>query len=427
MKRSLCLALCPVVLWILLWYDPPDRAALDFPKSAVYIAQVAEINGVGENTSLVVRDVTDETGRKVCDRLLVYAAANNRNQPGSCSFPDLKIGNIISIHGDVKSLREPGNPGQFNEKIYYHSLGIEARFYASECTVINEQTDSIANALRAVRLCLREVFFSALPEREAGIITAMVLGEKSGLEDEVRELYRENGIAHVLAISGLHISLIGFGLFALLRKTILPMQAAAVVTGVVLFLYGELTGFPVATRRAVIMTIILLIARLIGERFDRLNALALAALLELVTHPDSLYQSGFLLSYGTVLGIILFVDEFRILPCGPEHSVRRLLFSAASGSLGITLVTLPILVQCYHDVAVFSVVVNMIWLPFMSVVLGVSLLAGGVGVICVTVSRFLLGIVYDLLRAVQTLCEWIRRIPVHLIIVGNRSLAGILL
>ena len=73
-------------------------------------------------------------------------------------------------------------------------------------------------------------FLLCCDEKTAGIVSAMVLGDKSGLSDEVKQLYQENGIAHVLAISGLHISLIGASLFFVLRKYFMPMQGAAVVT-----------------------------------------------------------------------------------------------------------------------------------------------------------------------------------------------------
>lgn len=121
----------------------------------------------------------------------------------------------------------------------------------------------------------------------------MVLGDKSGLSDEVKQLYQENGIAHVLAISGLHISLIGASLFFVLRKYFMPMQGAAVVTMVLLFLYGILTGFSISTQRAVIMMGCMLLARLAGRHYDGLSALSFSAICQLLIHPMVLFQTGF--------------------------------------------------------------------------------------------------------------------------------------
>lgn len=88
------------------------------------------------------------------------------------------------------------------------------------------------------------------------------------------------------------------------------MQGAAVVTMVLLFLYGILTGFSISTQRAVIMMGCMLLARLAGRHYDGLSALSFSAICQLLIHPMVLFQTGFLLSYGTVLGIYVFVDVF---------------------------------------------------------------------------------------------------------------------
>ncbi len=425
-RRPLCCILVFIILWILGFYKPiyTDTGPPDADKVRL-TASVEVIVISDEKYELTVCDVVTEEGKKYCDKLKLFSGNNNKSKREDEPLPDLKIGNTISFYGTIKSFRPPGNPGQFNEQAYYRSQGIDARCFVSDIRVVDDNEDKIANALYKVRGLFRDAFYKLLPDKEAGIITAMVLGEKQGLDEEVKELYRENGIAHILAISGLHISMIGMGLFFILRKTFFSLKISAVITGMILLLYGQLTGFPIATRRAFTMTVILLIAKFVGERFDRLNALALAAIIELITHPESLYQSGFLLSYGTVLGIILFVSEFERITIGDERSIRQAVFSVISGSMGVSFVTLPIIIQNYHEVPVFSVLVNTLLLPMMSMLLGMSLFGGAVYIVISFAGRFFFGIVYYILQVYHGLCETVSSISFSSVIIGHRSAVSI--
>ena len=428
LRRPLPFMLCGLILWIVCWYDPPDASA--WPKEeqkAELTAQVEELTSYGDNLHLLVKDVTTPDGVRVCDRLVLYASSEKTSSEKCPDFFSLKIGNIIQFYGTVRPFQKPGNPGQCNEIEYYHSLGIDARMFVTSVTVIRDGVDAVAMALYKVRRFFCDAFYRLLPEREAGIVTAMVLGEKSGLTEEVKELYRENGIAHLLAISGLHISMIGMGLFFLLRKCLIPMHVSAIVTGMVLFLYGQLTGFPLSTRRSVLMMLVLLTAKVIGERYDRMNAWALTAIIELLIHPSFLFQTGFLLSYGTVGGILLFVGRLQALKLTEENSLRQVVYTFVSGSLGVFFVTLPILIQSYHEVPVYSVIVNAILLPFMGLLLGASLIGGGLTLVWGLAARFVFGIVYYILQCYRIVCEWVCLLPRHAWIIGHRSTVSVIL
>ena len=110
----------------------------------------------------------------------------------------------------------------------------------------------------------------------------------------------------MLVISGLHVTLLAAGLFFFLRSYIMPMRQAVVVTVLFLFMYGQFTGFEVATARAVLMMCCVLFARYTGRCYDALSALSFGGIITLVSEPVQLFQCGFLLSYTSVFGIVLF-------------------------------------------------------------------------------------------------------------------------
>ena len=451
MRRPLCVVLVALITCIIIFYKP-DKSfdkSIDQKNITLY-ACVDEILGTSEINAIIVKDVVREhdsdrsemyfnknipsedsiesaakEGAFFCEKLKVYPGKSFSGD--SLTMSDIGVGNILRLTGNVVSPERPGNPGQFDEQVYFRSQGLDASLFLQKYEVIDDKEDGIAMLLYRVRCFLAGAFAAVVPEREAGILSAMLLGEKSGLDDEVRELYTETGIAHILAISGLHISMIGMGLFAFLRRFVMPMRWAVIVTGIMLFLYGMLSGFSIATRRAVIMTMLVLIARLIGERYDRINALALAAIVELLIHPASLFLPGFLLSYGTVAGIALFVDELKGIMSGDDRSIRYKLFTVVSGSVGVTVVTLPIMVQCYHEIPVFSVIVNIILLPLMTYILATAVLGGVIAYISSFISGFILGTSYYILRLYQLVCDIVTAIPLHRMVVGHRSVVSVVI
>ena len=140
-------------------------------------------------------------------------------------------------------------------------------------------------------------------KEDAGIFEAMLLGEKDNLEDKVKIRYQMAGIIHILAISGLHISVLGIGFFDLLKRAGFGNVSAGMVVLSVLLQYGILTGESVSAMRAVGMFLLAVGARIAGRTYDLLTALAVSAILLLLDAPANLYNSGFWLSFGAVAGL----------------------------------------------------------------------------------------------------------------------------
>jgi len=191
----------------------------------------------------------------------------------------------------------------------------------------------------------------------------MLLGEKGTLDEEIKGLYQRNGIAHILAISGLHISMIGMGLYQLLRKTGLKIKLSAMLASVIIVLYGMMTGFAVSAIRAIAMFLLQMLAQILGRTYDRITALAVAAVLVLVEQPLYIYHSGFQFSFLCVLGISL------ILPVlGNVRKGKKLLEGIA-----MMAVTLPVYLGVFYQIPVYSMFLNFIVLPMMSILMGAGI------------------------------------------------------
>ena len=156
--------------------------------------------------------------------------------------------------------------------------------------------------LRFRKYCSR-ILEQYCEKEDSSIYKAVLLGDTSFMEADTLDLYRSSGIAHLLAVSGQHLSLIGGGIYLLLRKTIGGFKAAGILGGSFVISYGIFTGSGGSAVRAVLMICCLWLAAERGRTYDSLSALGFAALSLLGKNPYLIFHSGFQLSFSAVLAI----------------------------------------------------------------------------------------------------------------------------
>lgn len=315
------------------------------------------------------------------------------------------IGSIVTVQGTFTAFSDATNPGEFDAAEYYGTLGLAGSLTEGVVIGISEDYSALHEGLFCLRKYYRDRIFSVFPEKEASIMSAMLLGDKSELDSEIQKLYQENGIIHILSISGLHITLIGMSIYKLLRCVGLPVWAAAPAGNVILLLYGIMTGMSISACRAIGMFLIRMLAEIVGRTYDMLTAVGIMAVVLVVSEPLHLQNAGFLLSFGAIAGIGVLcpvikklwetraaVEERRLyeerllvrcLRNLGRQSAKALGESFVSG-LSVTLMTLPIQLWFYYEVPVYTVLLNVIILPFMPFVMlsGLAaLMIPGAGVI----------------------------------------------
>lgn len=343
-----------------------------------------------------------------------------------CDWADKPILDAsVLVQGDFYAFSEAANPGEFDYGTYYRSMGYAGRL--RDLAAVKQRADGpqIREGLYRLRCFWEKRLYQIFPEKEAGIMSAILLGDKSDLDEETKELYQRNGIIHILSISGLHITFIGMGICRLLKKLRLPSAAAAVAGGVILVLYGMMTGLGISVCRAIGMYLIRMLAQLAGRTYDMLTALGVTGALLVLWHPAWVGHMGFLLSLGSVLGVGAMLpalagrtDEGR---SGPERYVegvwrRRLaegrkflqkgLREGFLAGFAITVTTLPIQLWFSYEIPVYSVFLNLLVLPFMGL-----LMTTGFGVMLVPGLEALKTVDVLILAGYERLCRGAEKLP----------------
>ncbi len=356
-------------------------------------------------------------------------------------YEELLPGDRIAVSGEVVFWDPASNPGQFDLQSYYACRNTLCVLSRAQIRVVERGAMSPARALCLARRRLGAIFERILEERQAKTMEAICLGERALLSQEWKQLYQEGGIAHILAISGLHISLIGMCLYRLLRRLGAPFALCCAVSGGAVALYVGMTGAAVPAVRALIMFAFWLGAQLSGRKYDMTTAAAAAAVLLLFADARNLTQSSFLLSFGAVLTIALLVPcvqksvrkaaELRargvFLSGGAKgRSVSVLLSGAKGRSVSVLfsggalwLGTLPITLYFFYQAAPWSILLNLAVVPLMPLLMLCGFSAAAAGLVSLPLGTFLAAPAHYLLALFEFLCHLKEGLPLPLWVAGR--------
>ncbi len=375
---------------------------------------------------------------------VIYVAAADDSKGHSykiqcyLSSPDSalpSIGEYVEIGGKVKSFSAPTNPGEFDSRLYYSTLKISYRLTNAEVLRRTGTADRYREALFKLRIFLEKALDASLKEEDSSIMKAMLLGDKAYMDEEIRDMYKSSGIMHILAVSGLHISLIGMGLYELLKRLIrgiarsipsgtvfggyglirLENALPAFIAVAFMYSYGVMCGMGSSSFRAICMFALRMAAPVVGRTYDILSALALAGILLLLDQPLFLYNSGFLFSFGAVIGAAvlspgievpyltkLLIDRGLLNPGEfGGREIRRMRFAddkttpvqkltgkivmGLKSGIAIMIATLPVYSLYYYTYPVHSLLLNLFVIPLMGglMVLGITVMLTGSAAILV--------------------------------------------
>ena len=343
----------------------------DLKENTVIVqGKIYKIENTALGTNIYLKGLEVENGEKSVSVKRIFVNTEK--------IPNVKIGNIIKVRGKLRQFEEAANKGNFDSRKYYLSLGFYGKIEAGTIEIINSDYSGIRQGLyelrmeiieRLEKLCSDNNGIFSIINNKNGIIGAIILGDKTDLDSDIKELYSVSGIAHILAISGLHISFIGMAIYRLLRRRFRFLFSAAVSIPVVLS-FGIMSGFGISTIRAIIMFILKIIGEVLGRKYDAITAISLAGLVLLVQNPFVVCNSGFQMSFGAIIAIVL------IFPIVEEIlNTDNKIIKVISANFTISLVMNPILAWNYYELPTFSFLLNIVVVPLMSVVI-VSSIAG---------------------------------------------------
>ncbi|MBR3832838.1 MAG: DNA internalization-related competence protein ComEC/Rec2 [Lachnospiraceae bacterium] len=352
----------------------------------------------------------------------------------------LSIGDEIRFEGEINNFAPSGNPGEFNRGNYYKARGIVAFATGSNAQVELLGSDRMWYSLKRTLYNFRESLSNSLSlicndDKSVALYQGILLGDKNQISDTDMLMFRLSGIAHIFAISGLHIGILGGLMYKLLRKLGIKFLPAAIVAMIITFLYGIMTGFSFSTIRAIVMLGLSLGGEVLGRRYDMLTGMGLALGVLLVISPFRLMDGGLILSFGAVAGVVVSkyivkllenYDSFRKL----QKKKTRWIYKIVSGfifSVGISIVTAPLIAFMYFQIPLYSVIINMLVVPLMSVTVFCGFFGVLVGLISPIFGHIIIVPGVLSLRCYHLICRFFQMLPFDLINTGKPKLIQIII
>lgn len=329
------------------------------------------------------------------------------------------VGSSVQMRGKIYSFSTPTNPGEFNEALYYAIKDLDAKMYDCKLMAYSRDYFYIGENLFRLKQYFCDLLDAYFSEEYSGIAKAILFAMNGELDKETKDLYGRNGLLHILCVSGTHITILGMGLYKLLNKVRIPSMANSIVCIIGMVLYGVMIGMGTSVFRAILMFSLRLIAKILGRTYDLLTATSVGVFCILVEQPLYMYHSGFLLSFLSVIALGAFRPIFPQKICKIEWINKRVgdFFSTCV----VWLFTLPVYGMYYYEVSLSGLVLNVIILPFVSVVLVLVMLVCLMGNFSIFLGTMFADVCQVILWGFETLFELFDGLGNTTLILGHIS------
>ena len=345
-----------------------------------------------------------------------------------------EFGDIIMFESSIRSVRNFMNPGAFDYEKFLKLKKIYGTAY-TETRKIKILTDLdqigfFTKLIRKIEILRTNYYHFILNHTNRSIsgkiMASLITGKKEVISPDMRDLFSKAGISHLLAISGLHLSIVSFLCFYLFYRVLsfIPIlliaarskKIAGILTIVPLMFYAIFSGFSPSTQRALIMIIVLLVAFVSENEKDILSSLSIAGILILIIDSSALFSISFQLSFMAVVFIIYGVSLLQDLLRKVLFITKKNLFSKIVMMMFVTffasLGTLPLTAHYFNIVSTIAIISNVIAIP----VLGFIVLpAGLISLVCFPYfplfATFIINVCSGLTSTLITLSELFISIP----------------
>ncbi len=340
------------------------------PEKQYFLTQITDDVSNNYGHRYIVRIYQQDTTHRDCTgNLLVYLNLKNDSTT-------LNIGDWITLHVSPERIKASGNPEAFDLSRYWHFQNVHYRcFIAGNDFKIVEKNSgfSLVNYSLQVQKKLLGVLKKHLPTpNEYATASALLLGAKSEMTDEVKNAYINTGSMHILAVSGMHIVLIFAGLDWLLsfyksgdRR---GLFAKTIIQILLIWSFTFIVGMGASILRAAVMATCLALGRIIRREASVYNILAASAFLLLVYNPFMLYDVGFQLSYFAVVGIVIFFKPVQKLVI-TKYKIINLIWDTIAVGLAAQIAVTPLSLYYFHQFPTYFWLSGILAVPVSSVAL----------------------------------------------------------
>ena len=378
--------------------------------------------------------------------IVVYTSAGKerKNNSGNTDqiYLDYINGDYICMSGNVSVPDAATNPGTFDQYIYLKNKGYYLCISNGTVESGIHRPYSIEGFLYGIKNRCTTIIDDSFDSESAGIVKAMLVADKSTLDKNIKKLYSENGIAHIMAISGVHVAIIGMTLYGFLRKIRIGRLISGIFSIAIIVLYGIMTGMSSSTERAVIMLILSIAAEYFGRKTDAPTSMGFAMIIMVLGNPYVILDAGFQLSFAAITGVTVVAPQLRkflrrfkrFIKEADEKkkqkrekimSLRKMiikLIDALVVGISSFITTTPVIIYYYYQFPPYSILINLIVIPLVSLIVGGSILVVLTGLLFTEAAVVMTYPVRLIFFIYKYLCIFVSGLPGASVLAGHISI-----
>ena len=341
-----------------------EFSSYNFPqKECSYIGEVLDIPQQKKRSIACEVQLNYPVNKKT----LLYFEPDDKSQ-------QLQPGDLIVVRVFIKPFKNLGNPNEFDYKLYMQHKGFSGTAFVSGDVWIN--TGKTSRSIRSTALRARAKLLNlyntfGFSNDEYAFLSALTLGYKADLSNEIKQAFITTGTSHVLAVSGLHVGVVYFiigTLFFFLKGKGKRFFLKHVFILLILWGYVFITGMPVSVIRAAIMLTLFSVASMFHRKGYHYNTLAIAAFFILIINPNYLFDIGFQLSFVAVFSILYFQPKLSKLHT-PTNKASKYVWDLMTVSLAAQLGVFPLGLYYFGTFPIYFFISNLLVIPLIGVVI----------------------------------------------------------
>ncbi len=391
-------------------------------ESKKYEVMYKELSST-ENIALVATVISNKEEKEYYNKYKVKTKYKNKDLRFYITVDknkDIKYGDKIKLSGNYIQPESQRNYKGFDYSEYLKQLKIYGTIKCKNIKILKENDlNTIILLSNKIENDIESKAKRTLDKETSSIFLGIMLGKTQEIDETNKENFRNASMAHILAISGMHITYIIIGVNLTINK-LLGKRKTQILTIIILIFYLFLTNFSPSVTRAVIMGVLMITAKLIYKRNDTITSLSLSLLLSLVYNPYLIKNLGIQLSYGGVLGILLFNNT--ILKILNKVKFKKII----SVSISVQIFILPISILQFNNLTPYFLITNLI----LSFVIGPIVICGFAYIIMVLISAKIATIfspIITLSVGILTFISKIGNLPLSKIYVATPKINSIIL
>jgi len=341
---------------------------------------------------------------------------------------NLKYGMKIYLEGEYSEATDSRNFKGFSYKEYLKTKKIYGtiKIDSNNIDVLEkEKLNFILIKSNNIRNSIIEKANSLLPEKTNELLIGILLGDKSGISEEIIENFKISNLSHILSVSGAHTSYIILGLTYILNKSKITKKWVYIITILILCVFMFITNFTASVIRACLMAIITIVAKIFCKKSDIITSIAFSLLITLIINPFSINEIGLQLSYLGTMGIILFnknVEKFL-----NKVNINNKISKILSVTISAQIMIMPIMAYRFNTISLTFFISNMLASPILGIIMILGFVTIFVSFVSFNLAKLLAIFLNLCLNELIIIAEVISKIPFSNILIKTPYIIVIIL